>query len=234
VYPSFSSDEHYLSGAPGAWTRDETLTHGAALTRIAYASSGDVYASRYTDQSGHLSFDVELSRRIDATTWSSAYAHTTSAPAGGCVYPISLQPLALPGGDVMLFEEGMSKGGVRWLRAHRPTPGGWVMEDVADLSWLSSSCSANSASYTNLRTAITLDALGRPHVLFPSAPDGDSQALEDHYRDANGWHVRSIPLTAGAPFDMLVDATGTTHIIASASAGDHGRIVYLRVAAGAW
>lgn len=60
--------------------------------------------------------------------------------------------------------------------------------------------------------------------------------LEDHCRDATGWHVRTFPLTDGTPLDMVIDSAGTTHLLAVAPSTTPStmRILYIRISASAW
>ena len=113
----------------------------------------------------------------------------------------------------------------------------WVVENVADLSWLPyTSCMSSSASWSTQRMVTAADQLGRPHILFASMPQNNSLTFEDHYRDSTGWHVRTFPMTKGTPLDMVIDAQGTTHILAMApsSTPSTTRIVYIRISASAW
>src|SRR6185503_6946196 len=115
--------------------------------------------------------------------------------------------------------------------------GTWTTETVADLSWLSGwTCSAGGASWTRLTMVSAVDQNGNPHILYPSQPSNNSLTFEDHYRDATGWHVRTFPFTKGTPLDMVIDAAGTTHILAMApsSTPSTTRIVYIRISASAW
>ena len=232
-------DLRYYMGAPGAWTRDESLA-GAGVNssyamRLAYTSSGGVYLASMSPASGHTSYNVKLSKRTGAGTWSTIYDVATTST---CVYPVMHQPVALAGGDVMTFEDGFNGSGQRWLRAHRLVGTSWVVEDVADLSWLPySSCMAGGASWRSLRTVTAADALGQPHILYASQPQANKTlTLEDHYRDATGWHVRTFPLTNGTPLDMVIDSAGTTHLLALApsSTPSTTRLLYIRISASAW
>jgi cysteine-rich repeat protein len=228
-------DYRYYMGAPGNWVRNEPLTgFGTGYPmRIASASNGDVYITQITPASGHASYNLKLSKRLNATTWATIYDVPTT---GTCVYPISHDPLALTNGAVMTFEDGFNGSGQRWLKAHRLVGTSWVVEDVADWSWLNATCAAFSASYSLLRTVSAVDPLGQPHILYASAPQNNSLTLEDHYRDATGWHVRTFPFTKGTPLDMVIDAAGTTHIIAMQPSSTVGttRLVYIRISASAW
>jgi hypothetical protein len=81
-----------------------------------------------------------------------------------------------------------------------------------------------------------VDPLGQPHILFASPPQNNSLTLEDHYRDATGWRVRTFPLTNARPLDMVIDGNGTTHVLA-ATPGPMSftdRLVYIRIDATAW
>lgn len=234
-------DLRYYMGAPGAWTRDESLTSAnldqSYAMRIVAASNGDVYVASMSPTSGHGSYHMKLSKRIAASTWSTVYDVATS---GTCVYPVMHQPLALGNGEVMTFEDGFNGSGQRWLRAHRLVGSSWVVEDVANLSWLPySSCSSGGASWRTLRTVAAADAQGRPHILFPSQPtttNGPTPSLEDHYRDAAGWHVRTYTLANGTPLAMVIDAAGTTHllVLAPSSSPSTTRILYIRIAPSGW
>jgi cysteine-rich repeat protein len=240
VAGSSFGDLRYYMGAPGAWTRDESLA-GAGIDssyamRLAYASNGDVYIASMKPASGHASYNVKLSKRTGAATWSTIYDVATT---GTCVYPVMHEPLALTGGEVMTFEDGFNSSGQRWLRAHRVVNGTWVVEDVANLSWLPySSCTSGGSSWRSLRMVTAADAAGHPHILYASQPQANMSTLtlEDHYRDASGWHVRTFPLTNGTPLDMLIDSAGTTHLLAIApsSTPSTTRILYIRISASAW
>jgi len=140
---------------------------------------------------------------------------------------------ALEGDNVVVFEQGFSNDD-HWLKAHRNTGSNWVTEDVADLAFLSHTCTPGSAPYRSLQSVTAADNLGQPHILFASRPANDSQAFEDHYRTAAGWQVRSFPLSHGRPLDMLIDENGATHIIAQVSSEDTSRLIYIRVDADAW
>jgi hypothetical protein len=79
------------------------------------------------------------------------------------------------------------------------------------------------------------DGAGQPHILFPSSPIPGSMRVEDHYRDAAGWHVRTFPLAASTPLAMTIDANNTTHIVAIAgSVQGTTRLVYARIDASRW
>jgi len=238
VRPTNFSDLHYYAGEPGAWTRDEALP-GLSTNyplRLAYTSTGDTYIAMHAPASGQTSYNMKLLKRVDATTWSTEYDVTTTAPAGGCVYPVYHQPLALPNGEVIVFEDGFNSNHQRWLRAHRRSGGSWVVDDVADLSGLFTLCNGGGAAWGGGPTVRAVDPLGQPHILFPSLPENNSTMLEDHYRVATGWRVRTFPLTSGRPLDMIIDANGTTHILATAAGLTTGttRLVYIRIDATAW
>jgi cysteine-rich repeat protein len=228
-------DFRYYMGAPGAWTRDEPLTgiNSNYPARLAHATSGDVYIASINRPSNNTSYNLKLHKRVDATTWSTIYDVQRT---GTCVFPVMHQPLALAGGEVVAFEDGFSGSTQRWLRAHRKSGASWVVEDVADLSWLNKSCSSGSASYSLLRMVSAVDHLGQPHILYASQPVLSSPTLEDHYRDATGWKVRKYPLSSATPLDMEIDGNGTTHLLALAPGSTQGttRLVYIRISANAW
>lgn len=228
-------DFRYYMGAPGAWTLDEPLTgvSSSSPARLGVASNGDVYLATISRGPSSTSYNLKLSKRTGASTWSTVYDVATT---GTCVYAIDHIPLALANGGIMAFEQGFNEAKQRWLRAHRFTGTSWVVEDVADMSWLDSSCKSSSWSYSLVRLVSAVDHLGQPHILYPSPPLSSSQTLEDHYRDATGWKVRKFPLTHGRALDMVIDASGTTHILAiapSTTPGTH-RILYIRVSENAW
>ena len=229
------ADYHYYMGAPGNWTRDEPLSgigNGYAL-KLAATTTGDPYITTVYPASGHTSYNLKLWKRLNGTTWAPVYDVATT---GTCVYPISHEPLALANGQIMAFEEGFNTT-QRWLKAHVFNGTSWVTETVADLSWLSGwTCSAGGASWTMLRMVSAVDQNGNPHILYPSMPANNSLTFEDHYRDATGWHVRTFPFTKGTPLDMVIDAQGTTHILAIApsSTPSTTRIVYIRISQSAW
>jgi len=228
-------DLRYYMGAPGNWIRNEPLT-GISTgyeMRLAVTSTSEPYITTITPASGHTAYNLRLSKRLNATTWAPVYDVQTT---GTCVYPISHAPLALANGGIMAFEEGFNAT-QRWLKAHVYNGTSWVTETVADLSWLSGwTCSGSGASWTMLRMVSAVDQLGRPHILYPSQPANNSTTFEDHYRDATGWHVRTFPFTKGTPLDMVIDAQGTTHILAIAPSGTPSttRIVYIRISQSAW
>ena len=240
VRPTNFTEMHYYAGAPGAWTRAEPLPAGAAsgyVMRLGHASNGDVYLATFDRSFNYTSYNMKLTKRVGASTWSTVYDATTTAPAGSCVFPVSHEPLALPNGEMMAFEDGFNGAQQRWLRAHRQSGGVWVVEDVADLGGLNPVCNGGSASYTLLRAATAVDPLGRPHILFATpAVNYTSTTLEDHYRDATGWRVRTFPLTNGTVLDAEIDANGATHILATSRGTDFGtsRLVYIRIDANAW
>jgi len=152
------------------------------------------------------------------------------------VVPLHHQPLALPSGEVIVFEDGFNSNHQRWLRAHRRSGGSWVVEDVADLSWTYTFCNGFGGGAGGRPTVRAVDPLGQPHILFASQPEYSSTMIEDHYRDATGWRVRTFPLSRGRPLDMVIDATGTTHILAEAAGLTTGttRLVSIRIDATAW
>ncbi len=229
-------DFRYYMGSPGSWTRDEQLTgfNTSYANKLAVTSTGDVYIASMLPASGHASYSLKLAKRLNGTVWAPVYDVQTT---GTCVYPVSHQPLALANGDLIVFEDGFAGSGQRWLRAHRNTGTSWVVEDIADLSWLPyTSCTAGGSSWSTLRKVSAADQLGRPHILFASQPQNNSTTFEDHYRDATGWHVRKFPITKGTPLAMVIDANGTTHILAIAPSTTPSttRILYIRITANAW
>lgn len=238
VAPQQFGSLHYYSGGPNAWTIDDTITavNTGYELHVGTATNGDAYIAAFTPASGHTSYNMKLVKRVNATTWSTEYDVATT---GACVYPVWHQPVALPGGGMIVFEDGFAVNGAahtRWIRAHRFDGTAWVVEDVADLSFSSTTCSAGGSSYSLANKVTAVDALGQPHILFASGPDNNSMAFEDHYRDATGWHVRTTPITGGVPLDMKIDSTGATHILARAPGGASGasKLIYLRVSATAW
>ncbi|CAN5736993.1 hypothetical protein BH11MYX3_BH11MYX3_16420 [soil metagenome] len=230
-----NSGFHYQSGAPGALTRDEAV-NGIFMgyeVNIETSTTGDVYIASFLPNSGHTSYSMKVSKRVDATTWSTVYDVPTT---GTCVYPIQHLPLRLPNGGMMFFEDGFN-GTSRWLKAHRFNGTAWTEETVADLSYLSHSCSAGGASYSYASAVTAVDALGQPHILFRGAPDSTSTTIVDHYRTAAGWQTRSFPLTRARPFSMIIDAAGATHLVAAAANGTNfgdSKLVYIRIDANAW
>ncbi len=228
-------DLRYRMGSPGAWTRDEALT-GFSVNeelRLAHTTNGDIYLATFTRGASNASYRTRLSKRVDATTWTSVYDITTNAPAAGsCVYPIKHEPIALPSGGLVAFEDGFDKNGKRWLRAHRQSGATWVVDSVADLSGLSVSCSSGGASWRTIPMVFTVDALGRPHIMYPRQ---DSKAFVAHYLDATGWKTRSFPITNAAPLDLKIDANGTAHVLAVAPGTNNvPKLVYVRVGPTAW
>lgn len=239
--PSFAN-LRYRMGAPGAWTRDEAIT-GVNVNddpRLDVASNGDVYMATVTRGTSNGTYRARLRRRVDATSaWADIVDVTTTAPvvASTCIYPIFVEPLALAAGNVMLFEQGFDKTKARWLRAHVKVNGTWIVEDVANLSWLDSSCTTSSASWSNPRMVTATDALGQPHILYASQPAAGTQTtttVEDHYRDATGWKVRTFPVTNAAPLDMVIDGQGNTHLLAMTSSNGTTRLSYVRIDVTAW
>ncbi|WP_394844884.1 myxococcus cysteine-rich repeat containing protein [Pendulispora brunnea] len=227
-----SGSLHYRVGAPGAFTRDETLT-GFYLydkLRLGYASNGDVYLANFTQTSPYTSYAMKLHRRVDATTWAPVYNVTTTVPEGSCVHPVSHQPLALPNGGMVVFEDGFENS-KRWLRVHRLTGAGWIVEDVADLSWVGSNCRrGGSASWSSIRTIPIVDNLGRPHILY-QVPY--LSKIEDHYLDATGWKVRSFTWSGGLQ-DAVIDAAGNTHFAMTMAGNPQALLSYVRMDANAW
>ncbi|HTL37846.1 MAG TPA: myxococcus cysteine-rich repeat containing protein [Kofleriaceae bacterium] len=235
-------DLHYMMGSPSGWTRDETLSGFSTSypTRLAVPNSGDVYISSITPGTNHTSYNLKLSKRLNGFTWDTVYDVQTT---GTCVYPISHNPLVL-GNDLMLIEDGFSTGtgAQRWLKAHRLVNGTWTTETIADLSWYgyAPTCSTSGASYTQLPMVSAADANGNPHIVYASGPwsssANNSMTIEDHYRDASGWHVRTYPLAKATPLDMKIDAQGTAHIVATTPSTTAGqtRVVYLRINATGW
>lgn len=239
--PSYAN-LRYRAGEPGAWTKDEPVT-GFSISdplRLAHATDGNVYIANIVRASGNASFTTKLAKRTGANAWVTLLQGTTNAPpiTGGCVYPISVTPLALPGGAMLVVEEAFDKTGKRWLRSHRYAAGQWVVEEIADLSWLSSSCTTGGASYTLHKIVTGVDGQGRPHVVFPARPpvgSTTSAAIEDHYRDATGWHVRTFAITNAHPFDVTFDAAGTMHVVANVPVtGSNTRLAHLSIAEDAW
>jgi hypothetical protein len=231
--PMLFGSLHYQAGEPGAWTRDEPLTgfDRNSPPRLAVTSTGDVYLASTTQGADHASYQAKLSRRVDATTYATEYDVTTS---GGCVFPVLHQPLALPGGGIVVFEDGFNST-QRWLKAHVRSGASWVVEDVADLSFLSNSCSRSTVSWSELPMVTAVDPAGQPHILFASAPWISSTGFEDHFRDATGWHVRRFPIASGHPLAMAIDDNNATHILALApDFGSTTRIVHVRIDATAW
>ncbi|HEX5059085.1 MAG TPA: DUF4215 domain-containing protein [Kofleriaceae bacterium] len=229
-------DYRYYVGSPSGWTTNEPLVNMNTQypMRLAYASNGDVYLTTITPASGHTSYNLKLSKRVGPSNWQTMYDVATT---GTCVYPVSHEPLALANGEVITFEDGFGTSNQRWLKAHRWNGSSWVVENVADLSWLPyTSCMSSSASWSTQRMVTAADQLGRPHILFASMPQTNSLTFEDHYRDSTGWHVRTFPMSKGTPLDMIIDAQGTTHILAMApsSTPSTTRIVYIRISASAW
>ena len=240
VVPTPFGSIHYRAGDIGAWAPDDTL---AGLTvnnnpRLAIASTGGVYISSEARPSGNnSSYSLKLAKRVDATTYSTEYDVTTTPATGtSCVVLVSHEPVALPGGGMVVFEDGFNPN-QRWLKAHRLSGASWVIEDVADLSFLSKSCTAGgSASYSVIRSVTAVDAAGLPHILYAAAPVIGSTRLEDHYRDTTGWHVRTFPITGAAPLAMTFDANNAAHIFALAPSGNalQLNLVYIRIDATRW
>ncbi|HEY5925148.1 MAG TPA: DUF4215 domain-containing protein [Kofleriaceae bacterium] len=228
-------DLRYYMGSPGAWTRNEPLTGFSTNypARLGHASNGDVYLTTITRGSMYNTYNLKLSKRLNATTWGPVYDVQTT---GTCVFPVTHEPLALANGEIMAFEDGFNNLQQRWLRAHVRSGTSWVVENVADLSFLSTSCSGGGASYSVLRTVTAADQHGRPHILYASPPTTNSLTFEDHYRDGNTWRVRKFPITKGTPLDMFIDAAGTTHILAIApsSTPSTTRLLYIRISESAW
>ena len=225
----------YQSGAPGALTRDEAV-NGIFMgyeVNIETSTTDDVYIASLLPNSGHTSYSMKVSKRENATTWSTTYDVATP---GTCVYPVQHIPLRMPGGAMMFFEDGFS-GTQRWLKAHRFNGTAWVVETVADLSYLNFSCSAGGASYSYSYPIAAVDPQGRPHVIVVGGAPNTSTTIVDHYRTAAGWQTRSFPLSRARLFQMIIDANGATHIVAAAANGtDFGnsRLVYIRVDDNAW
>lgn len=230
-----NSGFRYQSGAPGALTRDEAVSGvfmGYAVN-IETSTTGDVYIASYRPASGNTSYKMTVHKRDNATTWSTTYDVTTT---GTCVYPIQHLPLRMPNGAMMFFEDGFSST-QRWLKAHRFNGTSWVVENVADLSYLSFSCSAGGTSYSYSHAVTAVDPQGRPHVLVVGGPTNTATTIVDYYRTAAGWQSRSFPLTRARPFQMMIDANGATHLVAAAANGtDFGssRLVYIRIDEDAW
>lgn len=230
-------DLHYLMGAPGAWTRDETLTgfNSANYNRLAVTSTGDIYIASTVTGTNHTSYNLKLQKRLNGFTWDSTYDLPVT---GTCVYPVAHTPLALTNGELMTLEDGFNGSGQRWLRAHRFVNNAWTTETIADLSWYgyTPTCSTGGASWTTLPMASTVDALGQPHVLYAGAPWNNSTTIEDHYRDASGWHTRSFAFAKANPLDMKIDASGTAHILLTTPGTTSGttRLVYQRINATGW
>ncbi|WP_394834423.1 myxococcus cysteine-rich repeat containing protein [Pendulispora rubella] len=227
-----SGSLHYRVGAPGALTRDETLS-GFSLyddLRLAYASNGDVYLASFTQSYPAASYEMKLHRRVDANTWAPVYNVKTTAAADSCVIAVSHVPLALPNGGMVVFEEGFEDY-TRWLRAHRLTARGWIVEDVADVDWLSSDCSrSGSSSYSKIRMIPIVDNLGRPHILYNVS---HLSKIEDHYLDATGWKTRSFTWKGGLQ-DAVIDAAGTTHLAMTMAGNPQAVLSYVRMDADAW
>ncbi len=229
---------HYQAGSPGALTRDEPV-NGIFMgypVHVETSTTGDVFLASFVPASGNGSYRMIVSKRVNATTWSTVYDVTTPA-AVGCVYPVLHLPLRMPNGEMLFFEDGFSTT-QRWLKAHRQTgPSTWVVENVADLSYRSHSCSAGGASYSLTTAVAAVDAQGRPHVIVVGGPDATSMTIVDHYRTAAGWQSRSFPLTRARLFDVEIDANNATHIVAAAANGaDFGdsKLVYMRIDDDAW
>ncbi|HUS27373.1 MAG TPA: hypothetical protein VMZ53_02660, partial [Kofleriaceae bacterium] len=106
------------------------------------------------------------------------------------------------------------------------------------LSWYgyAPTCTAGGASWTTLPMATAADANNQPHIVYAGPPWNNSTTIEDHYRDASGWHVRSFALAKATPLDMKIDAQGTAHILATTPSSTAGstRLVYLRINATGW
>ena len=231
-------DLHYVMGTPGGWTRDETLTGFSTSypTRLAATGTGDVFISSITPGTNHTSYNLKLSKRLNGFTWDTVYDVQTT---GTCVYPISHNPIVL-GNDLMLIEDGFQTGtgAQRWLRAHRLVGSTWTTETIADISsyGYAPTCSTSGASYTTLPMVTAADALGQPHIVYAGGPWNSPTTLDDHYRDASGWHVRTYALAKATPLDMKIDAQGTAHILANVPGSTSGstRLTYLRINATGW
>jgi cysteine-rich repeat protein len=219
----------YVSGAPGAWTRDEPLPIGAG--ELAVAPTGDVYLTGSTYGGQLDAYTVRLHRRVDAGDWATLFEHTTTAPPGKHIYPLHLEPLALPDGGLIAFSDIHDATGGRWLRALRDAgAAGWVVDDVADLSCHAPDCWV----YEIMNMAFAIDPLGRPHVLLTPGSSLAPTTIEDHYRDADGWHARSLPLTGTFLYDAHFDAAGTAHLLVSTMVAGTAQLAYVSIDAGAW
>ncbi|MDB4963356.1 MAG: Multiple EGF-like-domain protein 3 precursor [Myxococcales bacterium] len=236
--PSQFGGQNYLGGAPGAWTRNEMVA--TESTRLAYSATGDVVAVK-AQQSGipGTTYTIEARRRVDATTWALDYSQITQAAGTTKVHAIDQWPVALPGGGIAILDEGFDCAGNRWLRAHR-MPGATGPELVANLSVFNKNCSTSGGvSYSSINKVTAVDPQGRLHVLFASAGVGPSQtssSVIDHYRDATGWKTRSLPLTNARALDMVIDATGTTHLLVLLpnSTMNGTRLAYVQVGPSSW
>ena len=229
-------DLHYMMGSPSGWTRDETLSGFSTSypARLAVTKTDDVFISSITPGTNHTSYNLKLSKRLNGFTWDTVYDVQTT---GTCVYPVSHNPLVL-GDQLMLIEDGFNGSGQRWLRAHRLVNGTWTTETISDLSWYgyAPTCSTSGASWSTLPMVTAADANGNPHILYAGAPWNNSTTIEDHYRDASGWHVRSYAFAKAMPLAMTIDAQGTAHILATTPSSTAGstRLTYLRINATSW
>jgi hypothetical protein len=103
-----------------------------------------------------------------------------------------------------LHQTGASTGMIRY--AVEDGSGGWVIEDVAEISDL-------ETGFTAARriTAIELDDAGTPHIAF-----SDRSGIWLASRGADGWSVEQVLSAGDLPLGQLVsmalDADGTPHI----------------------
>jgi cysteine-rich repeat protein len=229
-----SDTARYRFGAPGAWTLDEGIDTELWPTRLAVGADGEVVVASQLEGADSRSYDVVLHRRGEPGTWAPLYSHTTTAPRNRQLHPIWLRPIALPGGPIVVLDEGFDCAGARWLRAHR-MPGASAPELITDLSALDGGCSASGHTYSELPKAATLDSEGRLHVLLALGRRGMLERIEDHRRDATGWRARSLALADVNLLDAKIDGNGVTHIVALMPGADSSvRLVYIQAGPSAW
>jgi cysteine-rich repeat protein len=230
----------YREGTAGDWRVEDDLsdTANSDTTPTLAAYGGAAFLSTATQSFGWSTYEIALRQRAADGTWPSIYSQVESAPAGSCNYPVDVRPVALPNGDVVVFEEGFDGTGEHWLRLHARDEGHvWRVEEIADLSWATVRCTASSGSYTVVDPIVTADHQNRIHVVFASARPSASEppATLDYYiRDAALWHTRKLAVSNARVFAAIVDDVGTLHLLAEQPSGTPGtrQLAYVTTTAG--
>jgi hypothetical protein len=114
-----------------------------------------------------------------------------------------------------------------------------AVEECARAEWTPSIVDGNVVdvdSYVS-STAVLLDSLGRPHVVYPSGPRGiDGWKFESASSTPSGWHARTLPSDGASPRpSVAMDSNDALHLCwRSGVFFGEGILRYATTAGGAW